>query len=92
MSRDIDQIIERLRVGIPGIQVTQLQVAHSGADDADLWYIRIPNRTEEVQVESLRGSCPFLIESDFSSEKFHGHNVDEVVSIITKLYASGCRP
>ena len=87
-QRDIDHIIERLKTEIPGVQVTQLQVTHPGADDDGLWFIRIPSRAEEVQIESSQGSCPFLIESDFSDERFHGHTVDEVVSTVRRLYAS----
>ena len=33
MARDIDQIIELLRREIPGVEITQLQVTHPGADD-----------------------------------------------------------
>jgi hypothetical protein len=87
MSRDIDQIIERLRTEIPGVQVTQLQVAHPGADDDGLWFIKIPDRAGEVQIESSYGSCPFIIESDFSAEVFQGRTVDEVVSTVRRLYA-----
>jgi hypothetical protein len=87
MLRDIDQIIERLKTEIPGVQVTQLQVTHPGADDDGLWFIKIPGRGGEVQIESSYGSCPFIIESDFSSEVFHGSTVDEVVSTVRRLYA-----
>ena len=87
MPRDIDQIIERLTNEFPGIQVTQLQVSHPGADDDGLWFIRIPGRDQEVQIESQHGSCPFLIESDFSTERLHGHSVDEVISAVRRLYA-----
>lgn len=87
MPRDIDHIIERLKTEIPGVQVTQLQVTHPGADDDGLWFITIAGRAEEVQIESSHGSCPFLIESDFSDDRFHGHTVDEVVSKVRRLYA-----
>jgi len=87
MLHDIDQIIERLKTEIPGVQVSQLQVTHPGADDDGLWFIRIPGRAEEVQIESSHGSFPFLIESDFSAERLHGHSIDEVVSTVRRLYA-----
>lgn len=87
MPRDIDHIIERLKAEFPGVQVAQLQIAHPGADDDGLWFIRIPGRAEEVRIESSHGSCPFLIESDFSAERFHGQSVDEVVQIVRRLYA-----
>ena len=87
MLRDVDHIIERLRRELPRVQITQLQVAHPGADDDGLWFIRVPGRTEEAQIESTHGSCPFVIESDFGAERFHGHSIDEVVQIVRNLYA-----
>lgn len=87
MSRDIDHIIERLKAEMPGVQIRQLQVSHPGADDDGLWFVTMPGRSPEVQLESPRGSCPFLIESGFGPERFHGHSIDEVVQIVRRLYA-----
>lgn len=87
MPRDIDLIIERLKAEIPGVQAAQLQVAHPGADDDGIWFIQVSGRVEEVHMESATGSCPFLIESDFSAERFHAHSIDEVVSTVRILYA-----
>ena len=78
--------MELLRREIPGLQITQLPVTHPGADDG-LWFIKIPGRTEEVQIESSSGTCPFLIESDFSSERHYGRSVYEVVGTVMKLFA-----
>jgi hypothetical protein len=85
--RDIDQIIARLRAEIPGVQIEQLRVVHTRADDDGLWFIRIPGRIK-VQIESSNGACPFLIEWDLSAERFHGHSIDEVVSTVRRLCAS----
>ena len=87
MARDIDRIIERLKAVIPDVHIAQLQVSHPGADDDGLWFIEVPGRTDKVQVESSNGECPFLIESDLSARKSHGHTVEEVVSTVTQLYA-----
>ncbi len=87
MPRDIDTIIERLKAELPGVRIAQLQVARPGADDDGLWFITIPGRAGEVQIESSHGSCPFLIESDFNAERFHGRTVDEVVQTVRGLYA-----
>ena len=87
MPGDIDQIIELLRREIPEAQVTQLQVTHPGADDDGLWFIKVPGRAEEVQIESSSGTCPFLIESDFSDERHYGRSVYEVVGTVIKLFA-----
>jgi hypothetical protein len=86
MPRDIDQIIDRLRVAMPGVEIAQLKVTHPGADDDGLWFIKLPGRAGEVQIESSDGTCPFWIESDFSAERQHGHTVDEVVAKIRNLF------
>ena len=87
MQRDIDLIIERLKAEIPGVHIAQLQVTHPGADDDGLWFIEISGRSETVQVESSNGGCPFLIESDFNDERFHGHTVQEVVVTVKRLFS-----
>jgi hypothetical protein len=73
VKRDIDFIIEQLTASVPGIRIEQLNVAHPGADDDGLWFINIPVRENQVQIESSEGSCPFLIESNFDDERFHCH-------------------
>jgi len=87
MTRDIDQIIELLRKEISGVQITQLQVAHPGVDDDGLWFISVPGRTGEVQIESSLGTCPFFIESDFSHDTHHGRSIHEVVGTVMRLFA-----
>jgi hypothetical protein len=74
------------------VQITQLQVTHPGADDDGLWFIKVPGRTEEVQIESSSGTCPFLIESDFSSQRQYGRSVYEVVGTVMKLFAEPAAP
>lgn len=87
MQRDVDLILEQLTATIPGIYIEQLKVKHPGADDDGLWFINIRDRKEEAQIESSEGMCPFLIESDFSNERYYGHTVEEVVATIKRLYA-----
>lgn len=86
MERDIDHIIERLKIEIPGVGVTQLKVAHQGVDDDGIWFIKTPQKTGEVQIESSHGSCPFFIEADFNAERFCGKSVDEVIQIVKRLF------
>jgi hypothetical protein len=86
LQRDIDLIIERLTTDIPCIQIDQIKVVHPGADDDGLWFIHVPDQTNEVQLESSHGSCPFLVESDFSDERFHAHSIEEAVRIVKRLY------
>jgi hypothetical protein len=87
MAHDIDQIIERLKAEVPGVHVAQVHVNHPAADDDGLWFVEFPGRVETVQLESSSGCCPFLIESDFSAERLHGYSIEEVVSIVRRLYA-----
>lgn len=89
--RDIDQIIERLTADIHGVRIEQLRVTHPRTDDDGLWFIQIPEREEEVQIESSNGLCPFIIESDFSPERLAGNSVEEVVATIKRLYFSDGR-
>jgi hypothetical protein len=86
MQRDIDLILEQLAATIPGLYTEQLKVKHPGGDDDGLWFINIRDRAGEVQIESSDGMCPFIVESDFSNERFRGHTVGEVVTTIKRLY------
>ncbi len=87
MPRDIDKIIDHLRAAMPGVEVEKLQVSHSGVDDDGLWFIKLPGKSREVQIESSNGTCPFVIESNFGAERLCGNSVDEVVEKIRKLFA-----
>jgi len=87
MQRDIDRIIEQLNSDIPGVHIAQLKVAYPGRDDDGLWFVDIPGRQETVQVESSNGSCPFLIESDFSAERFRALSVEEAIWTVKRLYS-----
>jgi hypothetical protein len=66
MQRDIDRIIASIKEQIPDVHVEQLQKTHP-ADDDGLWWFCVPGR-KNIQVESSTGNCPFLIETDLSSE------------------------
>lgn len=83
MPRDIDQIIERLRAELPGVEITQLKVKHPGAD-GNVWLIKIPGRDKEIQIESPDGSCPFVILGD---DRIYGRSVDEVVQRVRGIHA-----
>jgi hypothetical protein len=82
----IERISARRNAEIPGVQITQLQVSHPGADDDGLWFIDIPGGAGGVQVGSSTGNCPFVIESDFSDEKYYGSSVDDVVAAVKRLF------
>lgn len=84
MARDIDKIIKRLKIEIPGVHVEQLRTTHP-ADDNGLWYMSLPNRAGYVQLEAWAGNCPFLVESGYNDERHHGQTIDETVSIVGGL-------
>jgi hypothetical protein len=82
--RDIDQIIERLKIENSAIRIEQLKVKFP-ADDDGLWFVTTPAATERVQIEASTGNCPFVIESDCTSEQFEARTIDEVVSTVIRL-------
>lgn len=63
MQRDIDLIVTRVKRECPKLIVQQLKVSHPGADDDGLWFFLNPDSSFEVQLESPKGMCPFLIET-----------------------------
>ena len=80
--RDIDAIIENLTRQFPDLSVEQLRVIHPGADDDGLWFFRHPTSPHEVQLESSLGECPFLFETDASSQRTMVSSVPEAVDIV----------
>jgi hypothetical protein len=66
ITRDIDQIIAAVRQQIPEVIVWQLQKTHP-ADDDGIWYFRLPETSNDVQIENSSGMCPFLVETDEQS-------------------------
>jgi elongation factor Tu len=82
--RDVDKIIAEIRRRFPQIWWKQLEVTHPGADDDGLWFFRLPSGTNEVQIESPDGTCPFLVEHNASNERFTGDSVEAVVSKVVE--------
>lgn len=66
MTRGIDELTVALQRAYPGITIEQLRVAHAGADDDTVWFVRHPMALVDVQVESPNGEAPFSIESDLA--------------------------
>jgi hypothetical protein len=56
---DIGTILELVRRVYPDVVCEQLQVVHPGADDEGLWFFTRPGISNEVQIESPPGTCPF---------------------------------
>ena len=84
MPRDIDIVIEKVRSKHPAIVVVQLKVAHPKADDAGLWFFRLPPDKKEIQVESSTGSAPFLIEGD--ADPIRGASVDQTAAEVVSFF------
>jgi hypothetical protein len=85
LMRDVDKIIQLVRGICPAVGVTQLHVSHPGADDDGLWYFDQPSSEFQVQIESLRGMCPFLVETDEIDDRLTGCSLEETVEILTRL-------
>jgi len=82
--QDYELIAKKLRARHPGIEIDRLKVRHPGADDDRLWFIKVPDKDSEVQIESATGACPFLIESSNSADRLVGHSVDDAIQLVER--------
>jgi len=79
----IDQVLDELRVRLPGVRIERLQPKWP-ADDNNLWFIG-SGRPPEVQIGSHPGGlAPFLIEGDGESERCETSDVAEAVDAIVR--------
>jgi hypothetical protein len=83
--RDIDQIIQSLMKICPAVKVRQLEVSHPGADDDGIWFFKQPGSEFEIQLESPKGMCPFLVETDENDARLTANSTEEAVSILVQL-------
>lgn len=83
--QNFELIAKKLRTRYPGIEIDRLKVKHPGADDDRLWFIKVPDKDPEVQIESATGTCPFLIESSNSADRLVGHSVDQAIQLVERL-------
>ena len=86
MEKDIDKISQLLRQEFPLIQIEQLKTVHP-TDDDGLWFIRWPNKKGEVQIESVNGNCPFIIESTKFNKSLQGKTVEDVVAKTRSIHS-----
>ncbi|WP_237712421.1 hypothetical protein [Pedosphaera parvula] len=82
MQRDIDRIIARLKDEFPSLLVQQLKKTHP-ADDDGLWWVKLSECEEEIQIESPSGNVPFLIEADSIVKK--NASEEEVIAFIKEF-------
>lgn len=88
MARDIDKIIELVRIRIPEVVVVQMPKFHP-ADDDNLWWFRLPDQEKDIHIErgtpnGADGACPFIVESwdDKNGDGRIGNTVEETVEMI----------
>ena len=68
-ARDVDRIIGAVLRARPGVTCERLRVSHPGTDDDGLWFFHLPDaKFDAVQIESPHGTCPFLVEGQWSVE------------------------
>jgi hypothetical protein len=87
MSRDIDQIIERVRNLIHDVQVEQLCVSHPGVDDDGLWFFQLPGIAKNIQIESSQGVCPFIVEHNDMKCSADAETAWSVEEAVNKVWA-----
>lgn len=83
--RDIDQIIQSMRTVCPTVNVRQLEVSNPGADDDGIWFFKQSGSEFEIQLESPKGMCPFLIETDENDARLTANSNEEAVRILVQL-------
>lgn len=92
MTPDLREIIQRVAAARPDVEWWQVWVSHP-ADDDGLWaFQRRGEQYPDVQIESSRGVCPFLVEGGDNIRRT-GATPEEVASIVLDLIpkASGLR-
>jgi|tagenome__1003787_1003787.scaffolds.fasta_scaffold12761306_1 hypothetical protein len=90
--REIDEIIKRVEIRVPNVEVHQLHVSHPGADDDGLWFFNLlGDRQHDIQIESSSGQCPFIVEHSgmrSTSDALTMGSVEEVVDAIVSYLSS----
>jgi hypothetical protein len=84
-TRDIERIIDIVRIRHPEIAINQLQVRHPGIDDDGLWFFTKPTSPIGIQLESSSGNCPFIIETDANNIALTATSVEQAIQIIESL-------
>lgn len=61
--RDIDHVIDHVRLILTEVSVTQHEGTWPGDDDG-IWWFTLPLVRARIQLESSSGMCPFFVEHD----------------------------
>jgi hypothetical protein len=83
--RDIDQIIQSVMKTCPTVKVRQLEVSHPGADDDGVWFFKQFGTEFEIQLESPKGMCPFLVETGENDAQLTANSTEEAVRTLVQL-------
>jgi|KBSMisStandDraft_5_1062788.scaffolds.fasta_scaffold732440_1 hypothetical protein len=87
MRGDVERILQLVRDMYPDVICQRLPVVHPGADDDGLWFFTRPDASNEVQIASPSGRCPFLIEQKESDERRTGTTPEDVANTIQEWLA-----
>ena len=85
MSRDIDQIIERVKDRIPAVKVEQYWVKNPRVDDDGVWWFWLPGMEKNIQLESSYGSCPFMVEHDDMKSSSEAEIAQSIEGAVAKV-------
>lgn len=88
-SRDIDLIIEEVRLQFPEIRVHQYHKTHP-ADDDGVWWFSLSNNEPDIKLNSPYGYCPFMVETNeqWGENARTAHTTDEAVLMIGDYLSS----
>jgi hypothetical protein len=81
--RDIDHIIEGVRLKLPEIIVRQ----HEGTwptDDDGIWGFYLSHVRHNIQLESSPGMCPFLVENDSTPVRRDASTIEEGIQMVVE--------
>jgi hypothetical protein len=82
----VDQVLARVRVVVPGLEVVRLLVTHP-ADDDNVYFLGDEHGVDRVQIDTgANGRPPFLIEAE---ERFETSDVAEAAAVASSWLGSG---
>jgi hypothetical protein len=90
-TTDLQEVVRLVEMQLPKVKWEQLHVINASDDDG-IWFFWMPDISGEVQIESSRGTCPFLIETDKHDDRFISRSPQETADrIIEWLQLPGGR-
>jgi hypothetical protein len=88
---DLNEIVSNVQQKLPTVRWQQAPVTHSSDDDG-VWFFWLEGQPGEVQIESSRAVCPFIVETDKHDERVTADSPRDVVeTIVSWLQMPGGR-